>query len=158
MGQKKMTGDTHLCGAELESHHFHVSVDGYDTILETEIIIDYDQTNQRRKLVRIPLTRDMLYEAGYLNDETQVGSTQMSDEDLAFRNTKRAPDEDDMVVNLFIDPEEKSVAFSVSKETMSTVKTLTMVGLLIGAAGFTFGYLSKKYKKEDYVSLIEFHH
>merc|ERR1711874_788607 len=56
------TGNTHVCGAELESHHFHVSVDGYDTVLETEILIAYDQTNTRRHLVSIPITKNMWYD------------------------------------------------------------------------------------------------
>merc|ERR1711972_876757 len=63
--EKKAELNNHICGAELESHHFHISVDGYDTVLETEILITYDQTNTRRKLIQIPFTDEMFDAAGY---------------------------------------------------------------------------------------------
>merc|ERR1711972_354253 len=123
--------NTHICGAELESHHFHISVDGYDTLLETEILITYDQTNTRRKLIQIPFTEEMFDAAGY---------------DLT----------DDMVVEMFIEAN-KAVGslFAINEKAMKSFQNLFMVGIVVGCAGFLFGYVSKKFKNDEYVSLIE---
>jgi len=147
--------DSHICGAELESHHFHVSVDGYHTTLETEIEIEYDQKNTRRHLIRTPLTRDMLQAAGYYENEVEVGSAEFSEEDLMYQNTKRAPETDDMVLEMFIEAE-KSVGI-LSGEENATLRQILFMSVIIAALGYTFGYFRGKFtgENESYVSLIE---
>merc|ERR1712060_1010006 len=140
-----------------ESHHFHISVDGYDTLLETEIIITYDQTNTRRKLIRVPFTEEMFNAAGYdLTDEWALGeSVELSEEDLAFQNTKRAPDTDDMIVEMFIEADKAVGSLFASESAMKSFQNLFMIGIVLGCAGFLFGYVSEKFKSDNYVALIE---
>jgi hypothetical protein len=146
--------NSHVCGAELESHHFHVSVDGYDTLLETEILIHYDQTNTRRKLVQIPLTKDLWSAAGYdMEHEYSIGAAEMSAEDLEFQNTKRAPDQDDMVVELFVEAE-KAVGIVISESTLTSMGQMLMLSLVVAGAGYAFGFFGTK-QEESYVSLVE---
>jgi len=148
--------NSHICGAELESHHFHISVDGYDTLLETEILIEYDQTNTRRELIQIPLTKDLWEAAGYNSEdfEDQLGSAEMSEEDLEFQNTKRSPDLDDMVVEMWVEAE-KSVGITISEETVSSMQQILMISVVLAGAGYAFGYFQRKYKNEGYVSMVE---
>jgi hypothetical protein len=139
----------------LESHHFHVSVDGYDTLLETEILIHYDQTNTRRKLVQIPFTKDMWEAAGYdMEYEYELGAAEMSEEDLEFQNTKRAPDQDDMVVDLYVEAE-KAVGVFVSERTMSSLGQMLMLSAVVAGAGYAFGFFHTKSQEADYSPMIE---
>jgi hypothetical protein len=147
--------NSHICGAELESHHFHVSVDGYDTLLETEILIHYDQTNTRRKLIQIPFTKEMWEAAGYdMEYEVSVGDAELSEEDLAFQNTKRAPDQDDMVVDLFIEAE-KSVGIFVSERTMSSVGHMLILSAIVAGAGYAFRFFHTKAQEGSYAPIME---
>jgi len=148
--------NTHICGAELESHHFHVSVDGYDTVLETEILISYDQTNTRRKLISIPLSKSMLddemwdVEVGMSDDgieEVGVGIAQYDHTDQEFRNTKRAPDQDDMIVNLFVETEKSTaVGAFMDQDSSKLFLSMSVCILIVGALGFVFGYTQQKVK------------
>jgi len=136
----------HICGAELESHHFHVSVDGYDTVLETEILIEYDQTNTRRHLLQIPLSKASMFDD---MGEAEVGaSAEYSDEDMAFREAKREPDQDDMTCEMFVEPESvKAVGAALDLENSSILLTMSLCVLIVGALGFAFGYAQQKGKQ-----------
>jgi len=149
------TINTHICGAELESHHFHISVEGYHTRLETEIEITYEQGNTRRKLIQIPLTRQMLEAAGYydIEYETAIGMSDLSEEDLEFQNTKREPDTDDMVVEMYVEAE-KAVGIIFGEGTSSSFGQFLMISVFIAGLGYAAGYFRTK-SSDNYTSLIE---
>lgn len=145
------TGNNHVCGAELESHHFEVSINGYDTLLETEILITYDQTNTRRLLISMPLEKG----AGPEEGEVQLASV-LDDKDYMFRNTPRAPDIDEMTAELYIEAEGSEEVADVLMNSSTKWKVLNIAGLfsLVGAAGFVFGYFSSK-TTTSYEPLVE---
>jgi len=61
-----------ICGAELESHHFHVSSEGYDTTLEIQIEVTYEegvQKNITRRFLSIPISNSM-------NDDAKLSTPQ----------------------------------------------------------------------------------
>lgn len=144
----------HICGAELESHHFHVSVDGYDTILETEILIEYNQANTRRYLLQIPLSEasrfdDEIMESSYMK-EIGLGASgaTYSDEDKQFREAKREPDQDNMVCPMFIETEsDKAVGAALDSDSTNLVLTMSLCILIVGAMGFAFGFAQSKGKQ-----------
>jgi len=84
----------------------------------------------------------------------QLGSAEMSEEDLEFQNTKRSPDLDDMVVEMWVEAE-KSVGITVSEETVSSMKHILLLSMVVAGAVYAFGYVQRKYKGEGYVSMIE---
>jgi len=150
--------NTHICGAELESHHFHVSVDGYDTVLETEILITYNQTNTRRQLISVPLSEAMWDDEimNVMEDEFGLGdddfvevgvATQYDETDLAFQNAKRAPDTDDMTCDLFVEDEvakAAEVGSLMNPESSKLFLTMSFCVMVVGALGFIFGYSQSK--------------
>jgi len=139
----------HICGAELESHHFHVSVDGYDTVLETEILITYDQTNTRRMLVSTPLTKD------YFEEAALAEAAALDDEDMKFRNTPRAPDADDMTAEMVIEAEStKQVAAVLYTGTKYKLAHLGIIAAVVALSGFFYGYFKKK-SSDPYEPLVE---
>merc|ERR550537_1852132 len=96
-------------------------------------------------------------------EEVGVGATEYDDEDKLFRETKRSPDQDDMVVNLFVETESaKGAAVGTFMDTDSTQLFLTMslCVLVVGALGFVFGYSQTKYSSfyteipDNYNSLL----
>merc|ERR1711998_156748 len=95
--------------------------------------------------------------AGYYDMEDreyELGSAEMSEEDLEFQNTKRAPDQDDMVVNLYVEAE-KAVGIAVSQGTMTSLGQTLMLSVVVGGAAYAFGVFRGKAKDESYVSLVE---
>merc|ERR1712062_156240 len=52
------SGNNHICGAELDSPHFHTSAEGYESVLESEIVITYKQGEITKTLRRL-LTYDL---------------------------------------------------------------------------------------------------
>jgi hypothetical protein len=77
----------------------------------------------------------------------------MSAEDLEFQNTKRAPDQDDMVVELFVEAE-KAVGIVISESTLTSMGQMLMLSLVVAGAGYAFGFFGTK-QEESYVSLVE---
>merc|ERR1712062_66510 len=118
------------------------SVDGYDTVLETEILIHYDQTNTRRQLVSIPLT-----------EESALGDA-LDDDDMKFRNTPRAPDSYDMTAEMFIKAEAEQVGARLVDGTKSNLLNLSIIFAVVGFSGFLYGYFSNK-SSNSYAPLVE---
>merc|ERR1712226_1601433 len=138
--QQKHALNQHICGAELESHHFHINVDGYDTQLETEIEIVYEEGTVRRQLISLPLSESSFD----LEDEFDVGNGAQLDEiDMEFRNTPRAPDTDDMIVKLYIEAEAQ-IAEWIAKDTSQTFMIMLFCFMVVGTFGFGYGYQQSK--------------
>jgi len=161
--QKPAVSNSVICGAELESHHFHISVDGYDTVLETEIVITYSQTRRiRRKLVTIPLSGNR-FGAAYeklnlksfaedpqalffdhdiqLNkEEMSIGDVKPNEIDQAFRNAERSPDTDDMIVKLWIQTEDSVATNILFLESNGMIQNL----LILCAIGSIFIWVYKR--------------
>jgi hypothetical protein len=79
----------------------------------------------------------------------------MSEEDLEFQNTKRSPDQDDMVVELFVEAE-KAIGISLIEGTgFTSLGQMLFLSAVIAIAGFTFGFIRNKNAAEAYVPLIE---
>lgn len=149
--EQKHALNKHVCGAELESHHFHVSVDGFDTQLETEIEIHYAQTNTtRRRLISIPLSKAMFDDP----EEVGVGASdtgaQLDKTDKEFRETPRTPDTDDMIVKMYIDAEYQ-LAEWMSKQTSQTFMMMMFCFMVVASFGFGYGY--QKSKARSYNSI-----
>jgi len=85
------SGNNHICGAELDSPHFHTSAEGYESVLESEIVITYKQgeiTKTLRRLLTYDLQRGNFWE----DEEFSVGD--MDAEDELYKNKARKPDTD----------------------------------------------------------------
>jgi len=97
----------HACSAELEATHFHKSVDGYDTLLESNIKIEYVQghTQTRRLLLNVP--QDMMQN----QYEFAVGDISLDMKDKMYRNAKREPDTDNLKLGLTLLDTDISDAF-----------------------------------------------
>merc|ERR1712187_382907 len=80
-----------ICGAELESTHFHVTADGYRTDVSIGIIVNYVQGKQadiRRVLVNIPFGNSK-------EEEVQVGTDNLTwtlEEETEVEVGEREPD------------------------------------------------------------------
>jgi len=120
-------------------------------VLETEIELTYDQTKSIRRRLEIPLSRNDIFNDALdseIYDEAELGKIEFDEVDQQFRETKREPDTDDMVVTLEIEQEEvkQSSVGSLLKDVQSNSSTLFFMIVFIGAIGFVFGYVQNQGK------------
>jgi len=92
----------HSCSAELDATHFHKSVEGYDTLLETDIKIEYVQGHtQTRRLLLNLAPQGMMKDQEYMDEEISVGSSDMDMTDEMYKNTPRkSPDTEGLSMSL----------------------------------------------------------
>merc|ERR1712007_230684 len=115
------------------------------TVLETEILISYDQTNTRRKLISIPLSKSML------DDEMWDVEVGMSDDGIEEVGVGIAQydhtDQDDMIVNLFVETEKSTaVGAFMDQDSSKLFLSMSVCILIVGVLGFVFGYTQQKVK------------
>merc|ERR1712062_788337 len=102
----------------------------------------YDQTNTRRHLISVPLTKSMLEDEIFdmrEDEEVELGGAEFDETDLAYQNAKREPDTDDMVTKLFIEAEDvQNVEVGEMQfiQESKTIFTLLLCVLFVGSIGF----------------------
>jgi hypothetical protein len=131
----------HTCGAELEATHFHKSEAGYDTLLESNIKIEYVQghTQTRRLLLNVP--NGMMNKKSF--GEFSVGEASSDDMiDEMYKNTARKPDTDDLSLSLTLLDMDASGAL----ETIQTVNSNLndYAAYIMFAAAFCFVFMTMR--------------
>jgi len=130
----------HACSAELEATHFHKSVDGYDTLLETNIKIEYVQghTQTRRLLLNVP---QGMMQNQYDMNEFSVGESYLDMKDEMYRNSKREPDTDNLKLGLTLLDTDISDAFQ-TLQTADNSNILNYASYIFSVTAIlVFGYM-----------------
>jgi len=132
--------NTAICSAELESPHFHVSLDGWETELEIELSITYVQGKQENVLLRRRLMGK--------NNLKETAVSDADHEDEFFANAKREPEEKNVNCGFSITAETESMLASFV-ETWTENSRYAGLFLVISVvlAGFAMNQLL--YQKTD---------
>jgi hypothetical protein len=129
----------HSCSAELESTHFHKSVEGYDTLLESDIKIEYVQGHtQTRRLLLNLAPQGMMQDQKYM-DEISVGSSSADMTDEMYKSTPRkSDDKDSLSLPLTLLDMDASEALKTVEMVNSNINDYSAYIMLAAALCFAF--------------------
>jgi len=117
------TGNAHVCSAEIESPHFHRTVEGYDTNLLVDVVITYESGTVRRRTLslEVPMNAEQLEETDLgdevldvFEDEDSVGDKMLDD---YYSGLKHGPGSKDLSVQMFIEEMNPLKAWEMSTGT-----------------------------------------
>lgn len=159
------TDNAVICGGELESPHFHISVEGWSTTVLMEITLSYkqgDQENLYRRVLRLPIEEDVgdeyiLFEESL---EDSLGSG------IDYSTLARPPQVEEMSVQIEIEAASETELEVGVEEIMagfedhfySIISKATMIAILgVGFLFLTaFRYNYMKGKKGEKKPLLEY--